>query len=90
MASVPIALGKLSIDSRPHRVCAVAYLMRGIAYDGKKDDDRAIADFNEALKINPNFAEAHNNRGSAVQAKGITTAPLPTTVKLSGSIRITR
>jgi len=45
MASVPIALGKLSIDSRPRRVCAVVYLMRGIAYDGKKDDDRAIADF---------------------------------------------
>jgi tetratricopeptide (TPR) repeat protein len=70
MASVPIALGKLSIDSRPRRVCAVAYLMRGIAYDGKKDDDRAIADYSEAIRINPNYAVAYSNRGNLLQARG--------------------
>jgi len=49
---------------------AVAYVNRGIAYAGKKDNDHAIADFNAAININPNFAAAYNNRGSAVQAKG--------------------
>jgi tetratricopeptide (TPR) repeat protein len=41
-----------------------------IAYAGKKENDRAIDDFTAAIKVNPNFAAAYNNRGSAVQAKG--------------------
>ena len=32
--------------------------------------DRAIADFNAALTINPNYAEAYNNRGNAYADKG--------------------
>lgn len=49
---------------------AVAYTNRGIAYADKKDYDRAIGDFNDAIRINPNLAMAYNNRGSAVQSKG--------------------
>jgi tetratricopeptide (TPR) repeat protein len=40
---------------------AEAYLDRGVAYGGKGDYDRAIADFEAALRINPNDANAKNN-----------------------------
>jgi len=49
---------------------AVAYVNRGIAYAGKKDYDRAIADFNEAIRINPNYAVAYSNRGNLFEARG--------------------
>jgi tetratricopeptide (TPR) repeat protein len=49
---------------------AVAYTNRGIAYSGKKDYDRGIADFNEAIRLDPSLAEPYNNRGVAYQDKG--------------------
>ena len=41
----------------------IAHNNRGIAYRGKKDYDRALADYAEALKLDPKFAAAHLNRG---------------------------
>jgi hypothetical protein len=32
---------------------------------GAEDLDRQSADISEALRLNPNFAEAYNNRGDA-------------------------
>ncbi len=46
------------------------YNNRGKAYTDKGDFDRAIADFNQALGINPNYVEAYSNRGGAYQKKG--------------------
>ena len=43
---------------------------RGNAYNAKGDRDRAIADFDEAIRLNPNNSNAFNNRGSAYNAKG--------------------
>ena len=34
---------------------------RGNAWLGKCDYDKAIADFNQALAIHPNYAQSHNN-----------------------------
>ena len=49
---------------------ALAYGLRGEAYKDKGDLDRAIADYNEAIRQKPNFAEAFDRRGAAYQAMG--------------------
>ena len=41
------------------------YFQRGIAYRNLEDYDAAIADYTKAIEINPNYAEAYNNRGIA-------------------------
>ena len=46
------------------------YYNRGLAYSNKWDDDRAIADYNEALRLDPKFTFAYNNRGRTYWAKG--------------------
>jgi len=49
---------------------ASAYNERGLVWYERKSLDRAIADFNQALKINPNLVDALINRGSALRSKG--------------------
>ena len=49
---------------------AFAYSNRGEAYWKKGEHDRAIADYDEAIKINPKFAMPYNNRGVVYGAKG--------------------
>jgi tetratricopeptide (TPR) repeat protein len=44
---------------------ATIYFYRGNAYGKKKEYDHAIADFNQALQLNPKYAKAFNNRGNA-------------------------
>ena len=48
---------------------ATIYLYRGNAYGKKKEYDRAIADYNQALQLNPKYAKAFNNRGLAYYYK---------------------
>jgi tetratricopeptide (TPR) repeat protein len=49
---------------------AVAFTNRGFAYKSKGQWDRAIADFSEAIRLNPDFDAAFNNRGNAYYGKG--------------------
>ena len=46
-----------------------AFVNRGIAYRRIGDIDRAIRDYEGAIRLNPNAADAFNNRGNAFRAK---------------------
>jgi tetratricopeptide (TPR) repeat protein len=45
------------------------YYERGRAYAAKSDYDRAVEQYNEALKLDPKYAVAYNNRGNAYFGK---------------------
>jgi tetratricopeptide (TPR) repeat protein len=51
---------------------AQAYYNRGVAYRAEGDTDHAIADYNEAIRLDPDLAEAYSSRGIAYRAKGDT------------------
>jgi tetratricopeptide (TPR) repeat protein len=57
---------KLSID----RSNSDYYAQRGIAHHGGQEIDRAIADYNQALRLFPKNLTALNNRARAYEAKG--------------------
>lgn len=42
---------------------AIAFYNRGLAYENKEDYERAIADYSEAIRLDPNDAEALFYRG---------------------------
>jgi tetratricopeptide (TPR) repeat protein len=49
---------------------AKVYNNRGKAYTDKNDSDRAIADLNESIRLDPRFEIAYINRGNAYAIKG--------------------
>ena len=48
----------------------LAYNNRGVAYTAKGDNDRAIADYNEAIRLDPKSRESLLNRGVAYRRQG--------------------
>src|SRR5262245_33795759 len=52
------------------RVRGIAYVGRGLAYSDKGDLNHAIADFTEAIRLNPKDALAYSNRGLTYVNKG--------------------
>lgn len=70
-----VAARQAEIESQPQpteqQLTAEEYLLQGIAFKEQGDNDKAIAEYNKALEINPTFAEAYARRGSryAVQGK---------------------
>jgi tetratricopeptide (TPR) repeat protein len=49
---------------------AIAYYNRGNSYFDKDEHDRAIADYDKAIALDPNHANAYFNRGLAYDSKG--------------------
>jgi tetratricopeptide (TPR) repeat protein len=47
-----------------------AYIGRGVAYDVKGDHDRAILDYDQAIRLNPKYADAYRDRGLTYFHKG--------------------
>ena len=45
----------------------MAYCNRGVAYANKGDYDKAIADCNEAIRLDPKDAVAYCNRGLSLR-----------------------
>jgi tetratricopeptide (TPR) repeat protein len=52
-------------DIQPKPQDANAYFKRGATWHRKGDYDRAISDFTEAIKLEPNFPSAFDSRGMA-------------------------
>src|SRR6267378_5789854 len=48
---------------RRPRELAVAFTNRGLAYRALGDFDRAFADYDSAIKLDPSYSLAFNNRG---------------------------
>ena len=66
-----VQLCTLALDDEalsPHETAATL-VNRGVLYLGGRDYDAALRDFDEALHIEPNLAEAHVNRGAALLGK---------------------
>ena len=63
-ASVQPVIATGSLDT------AEAYLRRGDSYSDIQDYDRAIADYDQAIRLKPDYAEAYNKRGYASYWKG--------------------
>ena len=49
---------------------AIVYDKRGNEWHGKREYNKAIVDYDEALRINPSYARAFYNRGVTRDAKG--------------------
>src|SRR6202030_2173196 len=52
------------------RELAFAFNSRGLAYYDKRDFERAIASYNEAIRLDQKFAQSYNNRALAHKARG--------------------
>ncbi len=48
----------------------ISSLGRGCCYSEKGKHDKAIADYTEAIRLNPEYAEAYYNRGCIYVEKG--------------------
>lgn len=56
-------------NKKQARVLSLLYTNRGVEYEIKKDFDKAIADHDQAIKVDPKNPAPYNNRGNAYLGK---------------------
>ena len=59
-----------ALDKSDSRTLETAYFRRANAWRAKGDHERAIGDYDEAIRLNPGNVSAHYNRGNAFLALG--------------------
>ena len=69
----------------PEPKTAADYLARGNAHYGCKDYDGAIADYDQAIRLDPKYTTAYINRGLARKAKGDLDGAIADSSRPSGS-----
>ena len=65
-----IFLGCLAVPANLDAQDAVAHYRRGVVWGAKNDYDRAIAEYDQAIRLGFNRAEVYNNRGNVWDRKG--------------------
>ena len=73
-----IAAGRMNYGDAEKRISELInmggtyweYNERGVLYGGQGDHTRAISDYDQAIKLNPEDSEAYNNRGIAYNSLG--------------------
>ena len=69
---------------------AMSYSNRGFAYESAGEFDKAVADFNQAIRLWPGFAEAYAGRGIAWVGRGefdLAIADLDEAIRLETRLR---
>src|SRR5208282_2993664 len=64
------AFGQQTANQEASAQNARTYNDRGLAKEKKGDLDGAMADYNQAMKLNPKYAAPYNNRGNVRKKKG--------------------
>ena len=64
----PLIAGEIEQDQAKQD--AQVFLYKGLAFANAGDWDRAILEYDEAIKLDPSLAEAYNHRGGAYFSKG--------------------
>ena len=69
-----VACSSVITDAPPREPQALAgiYMSRGNAYLGKRQFDQAVADFDQAIKLNPGSTDGYFGRGLAFQGQATT------------------
>ena len=64
-----VAIEACNVEIAAGRNLAIAYYDRGLAWARKNETDKALADYNASLKINPDYQNAYISRGNALKLK---------------------